>query len=79
MMLGCGSSSGPGSPKPNDLASYFHWHGDVFTDGQIIDTITRCDQRGTAAKSRDRKVKAEPVWNPNTQTKSWRAVWAYST
>lgn len=25
---------------PNDLASRFHWHGDVFTDGQVIDTIT---------------------------------------
>nr|WP_026256583.1 hypothetical protein [Mycobacterium sp. 155] len=63
----------------NDLASYFHWQGDVFNDGQIIDTITPRDQRGTAAKSSDRKVKAEPVWNPNTNTKSWRAVWACST
>ena len=25
---------------PSDLASHFHWHGDVFTDGQIIDTVT---------------------------------------
>lgn len=64
---------------PNDLASHFHWHGDVFTDGQVIDTITPRDQRGTAAKSSDPKVKAEPVWNPATHIKSWRAVWAYST
>jgi len=64
---------------PNDLASHFHWHGDVFTDGQVIDTITPRDQRGTAAKSSDRKLRAEPVWNPLTHTKSWRAVWAYST
>jgi hypothetical protein len=25
---------------PIDLASHFHWHGDAFTDGQVIDTIT---------------------------------------
>src|SRR5690625_1964685 len=25
---------------PLDLASHFRWHGDVFADGQIIDTIT---------------------------------------
>lgn len=69
---------------PNDLASHFHWHGTLFTDGQIIDTITPRDQRGTSksgatAKSSDLKVKAEPIWNPQTHTKSWRAVWAYST
>lgn len=69
---------------PNDLASHFHWHGTLFTDGQIIDTITPRDQRGTAksgatAKASDLKVKAEPIWNPQTHTKSWRAVWAYST
>ncbi len=64
---------------PNDLASHFHWHGELFTDGQIIDTITPRDQRGTAAKSSDPKLRAEPVWDPMTHTKSWRAVWAYST
>ena len=25
---------------PGDLESHFRWHGDAFTDGQIIDTIT---------------------------------------
>lgn len=64
---------------PNDLASHFHWHGDLFTDGQVIDTITPRDQRTAAAKSSDPKIKAEPVWNPKTHTRSWRAVWAYST
>lgn len=64
---------------PNDLASHFHGHGSLFTDGQIIDTITPRDQRGTATKSSDPKRKAEPVWNAATHTKSWRAVWAYST
>ncbi|ETA92381.1 transposase [Mycobacterium avium 10-5581] len=64
---------------PGDLASHFHWHGDFFTDGQVIDTITPRDQRGTATKSSDPKIKAEPVWNPKTHSRSWRAVWAYST
>jgi hypothetical protein len=63
---------------PNDLHSHFHWHGTVFTDGQIIDTITPRDQRGTTAKTSDPKVKAEPVWTRETHIKSWRAVWAYS-
>lgn len=64
---------------PNDLASHFRWHGDFFTDGQVIDTITPRDQRTAAAKSSDPKIKAEPVWNPTTHSRSWRAVWAYST
>lgn len=64
---------------PNDLASHFHWHGELFSDGQIIDTITPRDQRGTATKTSDPKRKAEPSWDPATHTKSWRAVWAYST
>jgi hypothetical protein len=34
---------------PNDLASHFHWHGDVFTDGQIIDTITPSHHATNAA------------------------------
>ena len=60
---------------PNDLASHFHWHGDAFTDGQIIDTITpRTGQRS----ENDRAVRAEPAWNPQTHPGSWRAVWAYS-
>lgn len=59
---------------PGDLESHFHWHGSLFTDGQIIDTITARDQRGTTAKSSDPKLKAEPVWKPTTHTKSWRAV-----
>ena len=64
---------------PKDLESHFRWHGDAFTDGQIIDTITPRDQRGTTVKTSDSKVKAEPVWNPSVHAKSWRAVWAYST
>jgi Transposase DDE domain len=60
---------------PVDLESHFRWHGDAFTDGQIIDTITPRNQRTI---ENDSKVKAEPVWNPAEHTGSWRAVWAYS-
>ena len=63
---------------PKDLESHFRWHGTAFTDAQIIDTITPRDQRGTAAKTSDPMVKAEPVWDPAVHAKSWRAVWAYS-
>jgi hypothetical protein len=64
---------------PADLASHLRWHGTAFTDGQVIDTITPKDQRGTASKASDPKVRAEPVWDPAKHTRSWRAVWAYST
>ena len=64
---------------PKDLESHFRWHGDAFRDGQVIDTITPRDQRGTASKASDPLVKAEPVWHPAKHTQSWRAVWAYST
>ena len=64
---------------PKDLESHFRWHGDAFSDGQVIDTITPRDQRGTAAKVSDAAKRAEPVWDPAVHAKSWRAVWAYST
>lgn len=64
---------------PKDLESHFRWHGTAFTDGQVIDTITPRDQRGTASKASDPRKRAEPVWAPGVHTKSWRAVWAYST
>ncbi|MDT0201847.1 transposase [Nocardioides sp. AE5] len=64
---------------PKDLESHFRWHGTAFTDGQVIDTITPRDQRGTAVKASDPMVRAEPVWDPSVHAKSWRAVWAYST
>jgi hypothetical protein len=63
---------------PKDLESHFRWHGTVFTDGQVIDTITPRDQRGTAVKTSDPAKRAEPVWDPAVHMKSWRAVWAYS-
>jgi len=61
---------------PKDLESHFRWHGDAFTDGQVIDTIT--PRTGHRAEN-DPRLKAEPVWNPKTHPGSWRAVWAYST
>ena len=63
---------------PADLASHFRWHGDAFTDGQLIDTITPRVATKTATAVNDVKKRAEPVWDPAVHTKSWRAVWAYS-
>ena len=61
---------------PADLASYFRWHGDAFTDGQLIDTIT--PRHASAASENDPAVRDEPIWQPGTHPRSWRAVWAYS-
>ena len=60
---------------PGDLEAHFHWAGDAFTDGQLIDTIT--PKRGSNTE-RDKSLRAEPVWDPHTHPGSWRAVWAYS-
>ena len=60
---------------PGDLEAHFHWHGDVFTDGQVIDTIT--PRRGSQSE-RDVSKRREPVWDPVEYSGSWRAVWAYS-
>ncbi|MEV2226940.1 IS1634 family transposase [Nocardia vinacea] len=60
---------------PGDLASHFHWHGDYFTDGQIIDTVTP-RRAGTTVNNINRR--AEPVWT-SADEKAWRAVWHYSS
>lgn len=60
---------------PVDLAPHFRWHGDAFTDGQVIDTITPKNRR---VIENDPARKAEPVWDPKQHGASWRAVWAYS-
>lgn len=67
-----GSRSGK---APGDLAHHFHWNGDAFTDGQLIDTITP-HHASTKAKPPNRR--AEPVWDPEQHPKHWRAVWSYS-
>lgn len=61
---------------PIDLASHFRWHGDAFDDGQLVDTITPKNRK---VVENDPAKKAEPVWDPEAHTASWRAVWAYST
>ena len=61
---------------PGDLASHFRWHGDAFTDGQIIDTIT--PRHGARRRENDPNLRAEPAWDPGEHPGSWRAVWAYS-
>ncbi|BCT76926.1 IS1634 family transposase [Sinomonas cyclohexanicum] len=60
---------------PLDLASHFRWHGDAFTDAQVIDTIT---PRTGRRSENNELLRAEPVWDPETHPGSWRAVWAYS-
>ena len=60
---------------PGDLEAHFRWAVDAFTDGQLIDTIT--PRRGSRSE-RDKSLRAEPVWDPDTHPGSWRAVWAYS-
>jgi hypothetical protein len=60
---------------PGDLESHFHWNGDAFTDGQIIDTVT---PRHGNTKVNDPALRPEPVWNPDTHPGAWRAIWAHS-
>lgn len=60
---------------PGDLASHFHWNGDVFSDGQIIDTVT--PRHGNTTVN-DVAHRAEPVWNPDKHPGAWRAIWQYS-
>ncbi|MFN8088615.1 MAG: IS1634 family transposase [Mycobacterium sp.] len=60
---------------PGDLESHFHWNGDVFTDGQVIDTVTPRHGNSTV---NDCNKRAEPVWNPEAHPGAWRSVWAYS-
>ncbi len=63
---------------PADLASHFRWHGDAFTDGQVIDTITPRVATTIARGVNDEMKRAEPVWDPGVHERSWRAVWSYS-
>ena len=60
---------------PGDLEAHFHWEGDAFTDGQLIDTIT--PKKGSRSQ-RDVSKRREPVWDPDTHPGSWRAIWVYS-
>lgn len=59
---------------PKDLESHFRWHGNHFTNGQIIDTVTPVHGN---TQVNDPLKRAEPVWDPQDAS-SWRAVWRYS-
>jgi hypothetical protein len=64
---------------PMDLASHFRWHGDAFTDRQVIDTLTpRIAPRAGIGSENDPALRAEPVWDSSRNPGSWRAVWSYS-
>ena len=45
---------------PGDLEAHFHWEGDAFTDGQVIDTIT---PKRAYRSQRDVSRRHEPVWD----------------
>lgn len=60
---------------PGDLANHFHWNGDAFSDGQLIDTIT---PRHGNTKTETKRRRREPIWTPEEHPGHWRAVWAYS-
>jgi hypothetical protein len=60
---------------PGDLESHFRWHGDAFSDGQVIDTLT---PKTGQNKDNDPALRAEPAWDRKDHPKSWRAVWAFS-
>ena len=60
---------------PVDLESHFRWHGDAFSDGQVIDTLTPKTGKN---KDNDPALRAEPAWDREDHPKSWRAVWAFS-
>lgn len=61
---------------PGDLESHFHWCGNVFIDGQVVDTVTPRHGRSVVNNVGQR---AEPVWDPAGHPSSWRAIWQYST
>jgi hypothetical protein len=60
---------------PEDLESHFHWNGDVFTDGQVIDTVT---PRHGNTKVNNTALRTEPVWDLEQCPGAWRAIWSYS-
>ena len=69
----------PGRPRRrSDLESHFRWHGDAFIDGQVIDTITPKNQRGTI-ENRPEGQGRTGLGPRSSIRRSWRAVWAYST
>lgn len=60
---------------PHDLVKHFHWHGNSFTDGQIIDTITL---KRWKTDPETLKARSEPTWHPEEHSNAWRAIWQFS-
>jgi len=60
---------------PVDLESRFRWHGDAFSGGQVIDTVTPKTGKN---KDNDPALRAGPAWDRKDHPESWRAVWAFS-
>ena len=60
---------------PGDLANHFHWNGEAFTDGQLINTIT--PRHGNTRTTTNKRRRA-PVWDPEQHPGHRRAVWAHS-
>jgi hypothetical protein len=60
---------------PGDLESHFHWNGDAFTEGQVIDTVT---PRHGKTKVNNTALRAEPVWDTEQCPGAWRAIWSYT-
>ncbi|MDO5697507.1 MAG: IS1634 family transposase [Dermatophilus congolensis] len=56
---------------PADLASHFAWHGDAFTDGQIIDTITARTATTAAKAENNPDLRSEPIWDRAQHPRSW--------
>src|SRR5690625_6361383 len=63
---------------PGDLANHFHWNGDAFEDGQLIDTSTPRHGNTKTDKTERKRRRREPVWGPKEHPGHWRAVWAFS-
>jgi hypothetical protein len=61
---------------PVDLESHYAWHGDFATDGQIVDTVTPKTGRNI---DNDPSWAGEPIWDPVSCPRSWRAIWVYSS
>ncbi len=59
---------------PGDLESHFRWNGNMFEDGQIVDTVT---PKHANSIVNNPNIKTEPVWDPKMKN-AWRAVWAFS-
>src|SRR5699024_8953237 len=61
---------------PRDLAKHFHHHSNQTTqDGTTVDTVTT---RGRNRPDPNRiEDPQEPVWDPTSDARHWRAVWQY--